>query len=194
MPRASSTPVSSGAPDCTVLAADPSWFIDPATGEAGVLQVDGVSPALLASLLALPPLSQPEAAVVASTLGDMAPAVARPAAPRLPRVELPLMPVLHLSTAQVLPAPWGGGKALRGYKPPSYAAMASKPQPMSHARLGWRYGKVEVQAGSEAELLYPDVFVTCHPADLGTKLIFRAPTVVIEVLSPSTQAYDRSKK
>lgn len=43
-------------------------------------------------------------------------------------------------------------------------------------------------------ILYPDVFVTCHPADLGTELIFRAPTVVIEVLSPSTQAYDRSKK
>lgn len=135
------------APGCTVLVADPPWFIDPATGEAGVLQVDGVPPALLA----LPPLSQAEAAVVASTLGDVAPAVARPAAPRLPRVELPLVPVLHLSTAQVLPAPWGGGKALRGYKPPSYAAMASKPQPMSHARLGWRYGEVEVQARSEAE-------------------------------------------
>jgi len=43
-------------------------------------------------------------------------------------------------------------------------------------------------------ILYPDVFITCHPADLATELIFRAPTAVIEVLSPYTQAYDRSKK
>ena len=43
-------------------------------------------------------------------------------------------------------------------------------------------------------LLYPDVFVTCDKADLATDMIFRAPTLVIEVLSPSTQAYDRSQK
>jgi Uma2 family endonuclease len=43
-------------------------------------------------------------------------------------------------------------------------------------------------------ILYPDVFVTCDKADLSTEQIFRAPKLVIEVLSPSTQAYDRSKK
>jgi len=43
-------------------------------------------------------------------------------------------------------------------------------------------------------ILYPDVFVTCDRDDLRTEQIFRAPSVVIEVLSPSTQAYDRSKK
>ena len=43
-------------------------------------------------------------------------------------------------------------------------------------------------------ILYPDVFVTCDKADLATEMIFRAPTLVIEVLSPSTQAYDRSQK
>lgn len=43
-------------------------------------------------------------------------------------------------------------------------------------------------------VLYPDVFVTCDKADLATEQIFRAPRLVIEVLSPSTQAYDRSKK
>jgi Uma2 family endonuclease len=43
-------------------------------------------------------------------------------------------------------------------------------------------------------VLYPDVFVTCDRADLATDLIFRAPTVVVEVLSPSTQSYDRSQK
>jgi Uma2 family endonuclease len=43
-------------------------------------------------------------------------------------------------------------------------------------------------------ILYPDVFVTCDRADLSTDQIFRSPKLVIEVLSPSTQAYDRSKK
>lgn len=43
-------------------------------------------------------------------------------------------------------------------------------------------------------VLYPDVFVTCSPMDLATEQIFREPKLVIEVLSPSTQAYDRSRK
>ena len=43
-------------------------------------------------------------------------------------------------------------------------------------------------------ILYPDLFVTCDAADLRTEMIFRAPKLVIEVLSPSTQAYDRSLK
>jgi len=47
---------------------------------------------------------------------------------------------------------------------------------------------------AEDTVLYPDVFVTCDPADLRTEMIFRAPKLVIEVLSPSTQAHDRSAK
>lgn len=47
---------------------------------------------------------------------------------------------------------------------------------------------------SDDTILYPDVFVTCDPGDLRAEMIFRAPTLVIEVLSPTTQAYDRSQK
>jgi len=43
-------------------------------------------------------------------------------------------------------------------------------------------------------VLYPDIFVTCDRQDLQTEMIFRAPTLIVEVLSPSTQAYDRSQK
>ena len=43
-------------------------------------------------------------------------------------------------------------------------------------------------------ILYPDVFVTCDAADLRTELVFTAPTVVVEVLSPSTEMYDRGSK
>ena len=42
--------------------------------------------------------------------------------------------------------------------------------------------------------LYPDLFVTCDARDLRTDQIFVAPTLVVEVLSPTTQAYDRSLK
>ena len=51
--------------------------------------------------------------------------------------------------------------------------------------------KVEVEVDT---VFYPDVFVTCDQADLATDMLFRAPTLVIEVLSPGTQAYDRSQK
>lgn len=47
---------------------------------------------------------------------------------------------------------------------------------------------------AEDTILYPDVFVTCDKADLSTDMIFRSPTLVMEVLSPTTQAYDRSQK
>jgi Uma2 family endonuclease len=52
---------------------------------------------------------------------------------------------------------------------------------------------MKVQVGDDT-VLYPDVFVTCDKADLVTDQIFTAPTLVLEVLSPSTQAYDRSQK
>jgi transcription-repair coupling factor (superfamily II helicase) len=41
---------------------------------------------------------------------------------------------------------------------------------------------MKLQAAEDV-LLYPDVFVTCDPADLRTDRIFNAPTVVVEVLS-----------
>lgn len=52
---------------------------------------------------------------------------------------------------------------------------------------------MKVQVADDT-ILYPDVFVTCDKADLATEMIFRAPMLVIEVLSPATQAYDRSQK
>jgi Uma2 family endonuclease len=44
------------------------------------------------------------------------------------------------------------------------------------------------------DLLYPDLFVTCDAADLRTDQVFKAPTLILEVLSPTTQAYDRGLK
>ena len=52
---------------------------------------------------------------------------------------------------------------------------------------------MKLQIGADT-ILYPDIFVTCDKTDLATEVIFRAPTVVVEVLSPNTQGYDRSQK
>lgn len=52
---------------------------------------------------------------------------------------------------------------------------------------------MKVQAADDV-LFYPDVFVTCDPQDLKTEMVFKRPVLVIEVLSDSTQAYDRGLK
>ena len=52
---------------------------------------------------------------------------------------------------------------------------------------------MKVQVSEEA-VLYPDVFVTCDREFTADQAVFTAPVLVIEVLSPSTQACDRSKK
>ena len=52
---------------------------------------------------------------------------------------------------------------------------------------------MKVQVADDT-ILYPDVFVTCDTHDLATEMLFRAPTLVVEVLSPSTEEYDRSRK
>lgn len=41
---------------------------------------------------------------------------------------------------------------------------------------------------------YPDVLVTCDPGDHASRLIKSNPKLVVEVLSPSTAAYDRGEK
>lgn len=41
---------------------------------------------------------------------------------------------------------------------------------------------------------YPDVMVTCAAADAGEAMVKREPLLLVEVLSPSTAAYDRGAK
>jgi Uma2 family endonuclease len=43
------------------------------------------------------------------------------------------------------------------------------------------------------KIYYPDIVVTCDPGDIGP-LIVHNPCLIIEVLSPSTQATDRREK
>lgn len=42
---------------------------------------------------------------------------------------------------------------------------------------------------------YPDVVVTCHPEDInGTEDFIRHPKLIIEILSPSTESFDKGEK
>lgn len=52
---------------------------------------------------------------------------------------------------------------------------------------------MKLQVADDA-VFYPDLFVTCDAADLRTEQIFRSPMLIAEVLSESTQAYDRGLK
>src|SRR5258708_37275982 len=47
---------------------------------------------------------------------------------------------------------------------------------------------------SETRYFHPDVIVTCDPKDRGRIQAIRSPSLIIEVLSPSTELTDRTWK
>jgi Uma2 family endonuclease len=52
---------------------------------------------------------------------------------------------------------------------------------------------VKVQVQANRKYFYPDVVVTCDERDQDTQLVYY-PCLIVEVLSPSTEAVDRGKK
>ena len=58
-----------------------------------------------------------------------------------------------------------------------------------------RFHAGNVKVNYEAEFYYyPDAFVTCDPRDKQDRYIKRYPKLVVEVLSPSTEEFDRKRK
>ena len=55
-------------------------------------------------------------------------------------------------------------------------------------------GDVKLRVEAADCFFYPDLMVTCSAADLADRLIKREPVLVVEVLSPSTAAFDRGDK
>jgi Uma2 family endonuclease len=53
---------------------------------------------------------------------------------------------------------------------------------------------MKLHAQASDSYFYPDVLVTCSPIDRASALVKREPTLLVEVLSPSTAAYDRGEK
>ncbi len=47
---------------------------------------------------------------------------------------------------------------------------------------------------SEKRFVYPDISVSCDPRDRGKITVMQYPVLIMETLSPSTEAYNRRKK
>lgn len=53
---------------------------------------------------------------------------------------------------------------------------------------------MRLQVAAANSYFYPDVLVTCSPLDLASPLVKTEPKLIVEVLSPSTAAFDRGLK
>lgn len=53
---------------------------------------------------------------------------------------------------------------------------------------------MRLQVAAANSYFYPDVLVTCSSLDLASPLVKAEPKLIIEVLSPSTAAFDRGLK
>ena len=56
------------------------------------------------------------------------------------------------------------------------------------------FSDMKLDIATKKSFFYPDVFVTCSATDHASRQLMREPSLVIEVLSPGTAAYDQGKK
>lgn len=61
-------------------------------------------------------------------------------------------------------------------------------------RCGVFTENIKVEVVRDEYLPYPDVIFTCHPFDLQSRLIIRQPSLLVEVLSDSSEKKDRGFK
>jgi Uma2 family endonuclease len=54
--------------------------------------------------------------------------------------------------------------------------------------------EVKLRIEAADSFFHPDMMVTCSATDAANRLIKREPVLVVDVLSPSTAAYDRGEK
>jgi Uma2 family endonuclease len=68
-------------------------------------------------------------------------------------------------------------------------------QPVRHrgCRIFMADVKVQISAAGNP-YFYPDVVVSCHPEDRQSTKYLKHPCLIVEVLSPGTEAYDRGEK
>ena len=62
------------------------------------------------------------------------------------------------------------------------------------SRCGVFMSDVKLRLDVDDSVFYPDVFVSCDPADRARRQVKEAPVLIAEVLSPSTEPYDRGRK
>lgn len=71
------------------------------------------------------------------------------------------------------------------------AALHTKLQGRSYRVYAWG---MKVRLETADAYCYPDVLITCAESDLHANLVMTQPTVLFEVLSPSSALYDRGLK
>ncbi len=54
--------------------------------------------------------------------------------------------------------------------------------------------EVKVKDAKNSRYFYPDIVITCNADDLKSRDLIEHPKVIIEILSPSTEKYDRGNK
>lgn len=76
------------------------------------------------------------------------------------------------------------------------AVAATLRQHLKGSRCQAFVSELKVHVPASNSFFYPDVVVSCHNADLadGTTQVLHHPTLIVEVLSPSTAAFDRGAK
>lgn len=84
-----------------------------------------------------------------------------------------------------------GGRRVNGLVTLNLASALKQHLKGGRSRAFVESMKVQVD---DRNVFYPDLFVTCDAADLQTEQVFRNPVLVVEVLSDSTQAFDRGLK
>jgi len=57
-----------------------------------------------------------------------------------------------------------------------------------------RMADAKVGITAKGPFFYPDVLVTCNESDRAAKTLVQHPCLIIEVLSPGTEGYDRGEK
>ncbi|MCB1955432.1 MAG: SWIM zinc finger family protein, partial [Rhodocyclaceae bacterium] len=132
-------------PPCRYIARSrPMFYFDEVTGDAGRVVVP--SPAVVAELLTLPPLSRSELPVVAEALARHASALPSPEAVRSAEpvpIDAPCQPVLTVSTLDC--RQW---RAHRGYRRRSAAGTAIDALPYDYALPVFMYGEAGFVPGS----------------------------------------------
>lgn len=76
----------------------------------------------------------------------------------------------------------------------SLAVASSLRSHLKGSRCRVYMNDVKLQVAAANAFFYPDVFVTCSERDAANRHVKQEPLLVVEVLSPSTAAYDRGDK
>jgi len=72
-----------------------------------------------------------------------------------------------------------------------YVALRAR---LTGQRCGVFMSDMKLKIADDETVFYPDVLVSCDEADRSRRQWKEAPVLIAEVLSPSTEAYDRGRK